>query len=380
MQIVVSALSRFTSPTGICRHAANLALCLRERNEVERVTVLMGEWQRKYFEECLGVFEGTKLRVAPVDINNSSLSRNGWFMAELPKEALELKGDILHLSFPVPMLHRTSRYSTVVSLHDLYPYDQPEVFGFPNVYFNRLFLRSCLKRVDAVACVSWATLKRLGKIFPRESAKARMIPNVVDIGSTSMSRPERWAEAPFVLVVAQHRANKNVEVAVRGFARMRARGIVARDCRLVIVGSEGPSTASIKSEITRLGLETEVMLLSALPEPELQWLYANCQLFLVSSSVEGFCLPVAEALGREARLVSSDIPSVREIAGGNCEYFELESSPESLADAAQRALARDRHERISLDRFSAARVGEAYVRLYESLLGANSGVPETAVA
>jgi len=379
MHVLIAALSRFDSPTGICRHAANLAASLANRSEVEQITFVTGAWQG-YYRDLLGAGHA-KIRPVAIELKNSSASRNRWFLLGLPSLAKSIQADIVHLSFPLPINKSRSVYKTVVTLHDLYPYDCPEVFGYPNVYFNRLFLRNCLKNADGIACVSNSTHSRLRALFSKsELDKSRVIPNIVRQDVYGSTRPMGWPDSPFVLVVAQHRPNKNVELAAKGFAELRARGIVPRETRLVIVGTTGPSTESIEHEITRLGIERESVFLSAIPESKLQWLYANCSLFLVTSTVEGFCLPLVEALRRSARVVCSDIPSLREVGGDSCEYFALNEFPsQSLVEAASRALV-SRHENSSdLERFSSDKVGAAYVRFYRDL-ATGDRMPEVALS
>ena len=101
MHILVAALHRPSKPTGVCRHAANLAQCLAETDEVTKVTLIVGEWQKSYFEETFKLFS-SKINLISVSINNSSLSRNRWFLFGLPKLADRLQPDIIHLSFPLP--------------------------------------------------------------------------------------------------------------------------------------------------------------------------------------------------------------------------------------------------------------------------------------
>ena len=50
MHILIAALHRPSKPTGVCRHAANLAQCLADTKEVTKVTLIVGAWQRHYFE------------------------------------------------------------------------------------------------------------------------------------------------------------------------------------------------------------------------------------------------------------------------------------------------------------------------------------------
>ena len=58
-----------------------------------------------------------------------------------------------------------------------------------------------------------------------------------------------------------------------------------------------------------------VMLVSGISDAEMQWCYRNCDLLLAPSTIEGFGLPVAEALLAGCRIVCSDIPPFVKWAG-----------------------------------------------------------------
>ncbi len=377
MHVLISALSRFTSPTGICRHTANLCRALADRPEIDRITFVAGTWQDYYGDLLDGVGSG-KVERLRIELRNSSVSRNRWFLFGLHAVAGSRGADIVHLSFPLPF-RRIHAGTTVVSLHDLYPYDCPEVFGYPNVIFNRVFLRSCLKNADGIASVSHSTQARLYDLFPDYVArKSHVIPNIVYLNGTKVPEPpNHWPDRPFVLVVAQHRRNKNLGLAVQGFAELRRREIVPTNTRLVIVGSPGPETESIQAMIRRTGIACDTTLLSQIPESCLQWLYQNSLLLLITSTVEGFCLPLVEGLRFSSRPVCSDIPILREVGGDQCQYFSLADSPvDSLVAAAQCALSLPKPQGLDLERFSSQQVGAAYVKFYSDLLNV-SRLPDT---
>ena len=65
------------------------------------------------------------------EMDNSSLSRNLWHYRGLPALAARLQPDVLHLSYPVPLHAASLRCSTVLTLHDLYPFEIPRNFRFP---------------------------------------------------------------------------------------------------------------------------------------------------------------------------------------------------------------------------------------------------------
>lgn len=140
MHILIAALHRSTKPTGICRHAANLARSLADLAEVTQVTLVTGAWQRHYFETAFAL-SSPKIHMIDVAIQNRSSGRNLWFLFELPKLANQQHPDIVHLAFPLPFWRSRFHCPVVATIHDLYPYECPENFGRIRAIFNRLFLR-----------------------------------------------------------------------------------------------------------------------------------------------------------------------------------------------------------------------------------------------
>ncbi|MEL7509545.1 MAG: glycosyltransferase, partial [Cyanobacteria bacterium J06554_1] len=164
MHVLIPALHRPIKPTGVCRHAANLAHCLADLDSVDRITLLIGQWQTTYFKQTFH-FESPKVQIVSVDIKNGSLARNWWFMFGLPQLSKQLKPDIIHMSFPFPFVRQWFEAPIVATIHDLYPYECPENFGYPQVLFNQLFLRQCIRNSDGLSCVSKCTLETLDHYF-----------------------------------------------------------------------------------------------------------------------------------------------------------------------------------------------------------------------
>jgi glycosyltransferase involved in cell wall biosynthesis len=368
MNLLITAISSATGPSGICRHAYNLMRCAASRKEVLQITLVLGKWQDSYFRNSFRL-ETEKLELVLVDISNDALARNLWYLRELPKLANVVAADIVHLSFPAPIRRSILRCPVVVSLHDLHPYHEPNNFGFPKIFFNRVFLQQCLKEVDSVACVSESTLSRLKERFPRGAhRKSVIIRNCVTIDSNESSSPMS-ERRHFALMVAQHSANKNIILALRVFEELLQEKKIDKRTLFLLVGSRGSETAVISSFIRRRALENSVKLIDGVRDGELRWLYTNCEFLMVPSSTEGFGFPVAEGLFCGSRVVCSDIPVFREIGGDSCHYFDLhaKSSSSAMAAAICNALAEPARPAKRLERFSLERAANEYAALYTQL-------------
>ncbi len=365
---MIAAVSSATELSGVTRHAANLARCLLTRQEISAVHVVAAPWQHQLF--CDAVSRGdAKLHIHSAPLGTGTLSRNLWYYKDLPAIAAQLEADVVHLAYPAPLNRSAFHCPTVVSLHDLYPYDVPANFGFPKVIFNRRILWQCLRAADAIAAVSDQTLQRLatrarGSILK----KAMRIYNCVEAVSTQ-SPLSGWSGAPFFLCVAQHRRNKNILLTIQVFHRLLQDQRIDPESELLIVGVPGPETPQIHSFLRTAGLNQKVRLISGIRDAEMQWCYRNCELLLAFSSVEGFGLPVAEALLAGCRIVCSDIGAFREIEGKGCHYVPLTSTAEEeFAEMICTVLAEPRNQPAQLPQLSLPVIAEHYVQLYGRLV------------
>ena len=331
MHILIPVLHRPKNPTGVCRYAANLARCLADTKTVNQVTLIIGVWQKTYFEENFN-FISPKIKLIDISIKNNSVSRNIWFLFGLPKLANQLNPDLVHLSFPFPFIRKWFDCCVVSAVHDLYPYEYPENFGFPKVWFNRLFLNQCIRNSDGISCLSMITLKALKKYFGNviSTKKITVTYTCVDFSSIEPKPLETSLlnqETDFLLSVAQHRKNKNLDLLIKAYKLLIDNNSLSLNSKLVIVGSHGPETEAILELIHKLALQNQIILLASISDEELCWLYKFCKLFVIPSSTEGMCIPLVEALSFNAKVVCSDIPIFREVGSdSDCQYFSLDSN------------------------------------------------------
>jgi glycosyltransferase involved in cell wall biosynthesis len=368
MRVVIAAVSSNTHMSGVSRHAANIVRCLLTRSEVSSVHLLVAPWEHEHVCEAVAR-KDSRLRIHSVQVRSGTLARNLWYYFSLPGIALQLEASIVHIAYPSPVRRDAFHCPTVVSLHDLYPYDIPANFGFPKVFFNRMVLQECLRSVSAIACVSESTRKHLGLTVPRATSDQSVtvtIYNCVEPApcGAKPSFAEGWNGEPFLLCVAQHRRNKNILLVLQVFKRLLLTGVINSKTRLLIVGMPGPETSHIKTYIRGANLRG-VTLVSGISDAEMHWCYKNCELLLAPSLVEGFGLPVAEALLAGCRVVCSDIPPFREVGGHYCRYVALGATAvEDFVRESHDALRERRPLAPLLSQLSSSVIAEQYLRLY----------------
>jgi glycosyltransferase involved in cell wall biosynthesis len=273
---------------------------------------------------------------------------------------------------------------TVLTLHDLYPYEIPRNFGPYQFLFNRVILQHCMHSVDAIACVSDTTMAKLKQYASSKSyGKAIRIYNCVEPEPRCaiQSPLPGWEGEPFLLTVAQHRRNKNIPLLIRTFHRLLRQGRIHASTRLLVLGVKGPETETIEALAVQLGLRNRVLFLEGLSQAELQWCYSHCEAVVLPSMTEGFGLPVAEALLAGCRVVCSDIPAFREIGGAHCEYVALEDNAEiNLAAAIKTALDKPTKKPVPFPHLSAETLATEYADLYRALIPAAADAASTASA
>ena len=371
MKILVTAASSSAHISGVHRHAFNLVRCLLLNTEISKVDLILAPWQRG-MGEASGLDSDNRLAIHYPEMGRGSIARNLWYYRELPELVCRLRPDLVHLSYPMPINAEAIACPTVLTLHDLYPYEIPRNFGPYQFLFNRVILRHCMTSVDAIACVSDTTMTKLKQYASSKSyGKATRIYNCVEPEPvcTTQSPLPGWEGEPFLLTVAQHRRNKNIPLLIRTFHRLLRSGRVYASTRLVVLGVKGPKTDTIEALATQLGLRNRVLFLEGLSQAELQWCYTHCEAVVLPSMTEGFGLPVAEALLAGCRVICSDIPAFREIGSEHCQYVALGDNAEiDLAAGIKAALDKPAKAPVPFPHLSAKTLAMEYAGLYRGLI------------
>jgi glycosyltransferase involved in cell wall biosynthesis len=135
-------------------------------------------------------------------------------------------------------------------------------------------------------------------------------------------------QRPFVLYVGNLKPHKNVLTLLRALARLRQRKMVSH--ALVIIGDDTRWKRTVVDECSRLGISDQVVFVPYISQALLPRIYAAADLLVMPSIVEGFGLPVLEAMACGTAVVCSRAASLPEIAGDAAVYFDP-ASAEDLA-------------------------------------------------
>jgi glycosyltransferase involved in cell wall biosynthesis len=140
--------------------------------------------------------------------------------------------------------------------------------------------------------------------------------------------------ARVLLCVAQKRPYKNLHRLVRALP------VLDEDVVLVLPGAPTPYEAQLRSLAQELGVAARTRFPNWLSEEQLESLYALSSAFVLPSLIEGFGLPVLEAMLRGVPVACSSTSALGEIAGDAALTFDPERQAE--IDAALARLLADR--------------------------------------
>jgi len=211
----------------------------------------------------------------------------------------------------------------VVLWHDLIPIDYPEFVRPQTIGQCAARLRMVARHADGVVAVSRYSADRLAAELGR-----RRPPTIV--AHFGMDGPEPdgtdslppLADKPFFLVISTIEARKNHQLLLQIWRRFVAEHGAAAP-KLVIVGKRGWEASATNAILDRCSeLDGHVYEAGPVPDAALAVLRRRARAVLMPSHVEGYGMPVTEALSAGTPVIASDIPAFREISRGAAELID----------------------------------------------------------
>ncbi|MGD0945313.1 MAG: glycosyltransferase [Acidimicrobiales bacterium] len=267
------------------------------------------------------------------------------------------------------------------TVYDLIPLEHPHPY-LEDVrqrltYSARL---EVLRAADALVTISPATSRSLERNLGIDARKLHMVgagtaPRFVPAESEEVARSLAREAVPgleprFVLYPAGSDGRKNVEALVVAFARLPE--ALRSTVQLVVVGQLPPLMANhFRHVAAREGIAGRVLCTGHVSEEAMLRLYQATELLCFPSLIEGYGLPVAEAMACGAVAIVSDVDPLRDLVAPEARFDP--HSPEAISRAIERALcdesfrqAAREHARAGLT--SWAEVADRTAAAYEELL------------
>ncbi len=269
----------------------------------------------------------------------------------LPIEAFTGELDVFHSSdWLEPPTKRAKRITTI---HDFAVFKYPETFsprgGHDIVSNQKRKLHFVKNYSDLIIAVSETTKRDAVEILKIPEKKIKVIHEAADpifyprkSSETEEVKDKYGIKGEYLLCVGTREPRKNLDRVIMAFAEMAR---VNEELSLVIAGKYGWGETSEKLKVKSFNkaqdksekLDSKVKILGFVEKEDLAALYSGARAFIYPSLYEGFGLPILEAMACNCPTVTSNVGSMKEVAGGAAVLAEPESV-ESIAGAISKIL------------------------------------------
>lgn len=319
------------NPAGIGLYTINLTQNLLNLDKINKYII----YTTKPFE--LLTFDSDKVQNIVIPFPKSFRARGIRWMMDVTKDLKKRKADLLisysnhffSLSFP----------KTIQFIHDLAPIKYPKYFPvkarvvYP--FTTKVALQKSLKVITVSNTVK-KEIQRLEKlpknkvevIFPAKNELAHVSKNAHK-ASTPLDLPKKY-----ILTVGTIEPRKNLDSAIKAYAKLRQEKKIDLDIKYVIAGKKGWYYKKIFKLVSSLGLEKDVIFAGYVADDLLPDIFKNAIAVLYLSHYEGFGMPALEALSYNKPTLLSDIPVLKECFGSWATF----AKPDDVGDISEKLL------------------------------------------
>jgi glycosyltransferase involved in cell wall biosynthesis len=226
------------------------------------------------------------------------------------------------LSTAIAPIVKSTR-SLVIHMKTMHAFTVPETLGFAPRTYRRLNYQRSVRIADAVVVNSKSLWAEVDKYLEIDPAKVSLIYEAVDHeifkpGDRDAARAyvaRFGVSRPFLLFVSSLWRYKNADGVLRAWKLIRHE-LAGR--QLVILGAERDQKYSLELHqlVAELGIADDVIFAGGVSNEETVHFYRAADLLVYPSFNETFGLPILEAMACACPVVTSNVSSMPEIAGG----------------------------------------------------------------
>lgn len=297
--------------------------------------------------------------------------RRPWLNWTLPKAVRRNCVNVMF--FPANDFWLWRAVPTVVTLLDIAPARKLFQYlpSWRDRLQNRLQMKALGRIADKVITISKFSADSIAAHLPKVTHKLQVVycglPSSFQL--SELSEIKNTFSPPYILFVGGFDRRKNLERMLQAYKLLLDRG---RTEKLLLVGSAGENKKlyyDMPETIAAHDLQKNVEIKNGVDDNQLVQLYRNARLLVLPSIIEGFGLPVLEAMACGCPVASSNAASLPEVGGDAVQYFDPYNI-EDMANCMQRILT-DHHLRQEMiargheqvKKFSWQKAGEMVYKL-----------------
>ena len=310
---------RLWEQTGVGRYIRNLVVNL-QRIDSKNDYVLFA--RSTDIQDIKSQISNPKWEIVNANIKWHSIEEQYKFSKIINKQKL----DLVHFPyFSVPILY-TKPF--VLTIHDLIIHHFPTGKAstlFPLLYYlkfhaYKFIIYNAARRAQKIITPSISTKEEVMDHLGIDEKKIVVTYEAVDDKiSNHKSQITNHNLGKYFLYVGNAYPHKNLEKLIEAFADLQKE---IKDTSLVLVGSNDYFYSRLKEKIKNLKIEDKVIVKTNISDAELSNLYKEAVALVMPALMEGFGLPVLEAMSQKCLVICSDISAFREVARDFAIYFD----------------------------------------------------------
>jgi glycosyltransferase involved in cell wall biosynthesis len=266
--------------------------------------------------------------------------RSGWRVWGVTKELRKDRIELFHgLSNELPLNIRKAGCRSIVTIHDLIFHSHPQYYKpIDRWIYDYKFRRAC-RLSDCVIAVSEYTKQQIIKLYHTPAEKIKVVYQGCDpsfareIPSEELSAVREKYHLPerYILYIGSIEERKNLLLVVQALVLLGAEECERQQLHVVAVGKRTPYCQEIEQYLRQHRMERFFTMFHDVPFRTLPAFYKLATVFVYPSRIEGFGIPMLEAITSGTPAIGCTGSCLEEAGGPDSVYVHPDDS-KAMAD------------------------------------------------